>query len=136
VKPSDESVVSSTTLQDDDALIVNVQPGTKYRVRGTLFLDETDSGLKIAIGGTATVTAMKVQILIYDTQLRASGRVTALGSDVSHGTTGGGLHYVVVDGVIEVNAAGTLLIQWAQNTSDPVALVMQKDSFFEATPAV
>lgn len=117
-------------MSNDSALVVNVDAGKKYNVTARLFMNETAGGMKVAVGGTATATSFKANIAIWDTVNRTNTIVTALGSAATHGGAGGGAHYIPIDGTIEVNAAGTLAVQWAQNTSDASALTMQRNSFF------
>lgn len=128
LKTADEDVTSSTTLQDDNELTITVTAAGIYIVRALIFASETASGMKYALGGTATVTSMKVHGLIYDTALRESARVTALASPVTHATAGGGNHFITLQGQLTINAAGTILLSWAQNSSDVVALTTQAGS--------
>ena len=137
-KTVDESV-SNNILQDDNHLSVNVQASQKYKFRAVLFWTAAGGtpGIKVAIGGTHTVTNMKAQITLIDDSantILTTARVTALASAVGADDTGDNV--VIVEGFVEVNAAGTLLITWAQNTTDAVnATTVQRDSFLELIPA-
>lgn len=121
-KSADETVTNSTTLQNDDALTVTVAASVKYHIRATIFITSasTTAGFKFALGGTCTVTSLKAQLFLYDDTTNALAgftRAEALGTSLGAGL-GAGDNYAVIDGTVEVNAAGTLLIQWAQNTAD------------------
>jgi hypothetical protein len=135
-KASDETVTNSTTLQDDDALTVSVSASTSYRFRFVIFQTSASgtAGLKLGINGTCTVTDMKAQVTIYDDTTNAIagfGRITALGSSVG-ALVSTGDNYAVIEGTILVNAAGTLLLQWAQNVADAVnGTTVQKNSYCE-----
>jgi hypothetical protein len=133
-KSTDQAIANSTTLTNDTALTVNLHSGVKYRIRAVIFLLEVQSGMRFALNGTATFNSLKAQIIIFNTILRACGRVTAFGTAVTHSTQGGGDHVVFIDGTIEVNAGGTLVVQWAQDTSDATALTVQRNSYLLAEP--
>jgi hypothetical protein len=132
VKTADESVASSTVVQNDDQLYGTVVTGKKYRIRATLFFNVPADGIRLTLNGpVVTATSLKVQSLIYDTVLRDCSRMTSLGQEITHASQGPGSHYVVLDGSITANAGGVLFLQWAQQSSNVSALVLQKDSFFE-----
>lgn len=134
-KTADEDRVATTALAADSQLLVTVAANTKYQIDGVLFMNEVDSGMKIALGGTCTFDSLKAAIAIYDTVQRASGVISAFDSAVTHNTTGGGQHWIYIRGTIEVaQRPGIVNVQWAQNTSDPVALTMQRNSMLRLTP--
>jgi hypothetical protein len=74
-------------------------------------------GIKVAMGGTATATIIRYDVLIYDAGvLAAQGRGAALGDAV--GVTAVTAPYIVVEGVIySVTGAGTLTVTFAQNAA-------------------
>lgn len=132
VKTVDEQVASSTVVQNDDQLYVVLISGKKYRIRASLFFSIPADGLRVSLNGPGvTATSLKVQFLVYDSTIRASERISALGQEATHTAAGAGDHYVVLDGSIEVATGGTLYLQWAQQSSNATPLVLQKDSFFE-----
>lgn len=130
-KTADESVTSSTTLQNDDHLTISVLAGRRYFFSGVLFMHvDGTSGSKLSIGGTATFTTMKIQASVWDSLgARDTFRITGTGDVVFHTSVGGADdHYYELQGAIEVNGAGTILVQWAQNSSNVNACTMQKAS--------
>jgi hypothetical protein len=135
-KDADESVTNSTTLQSDDHLTVTVGASKVYHFRAVLFVTSSSStaGFKVALGGTATVTSVKAEVKIYDdttSTIAAVSRVTALGSSVGVVLTAGNNH-VEIEGAVEISAAGTFLIQWAQQVADAVnAVTVQRNSYLE-----
>jgi len=133
-KAADENINSDAVLSNDSVLSVSVDAGKKYLITARLFMNETAGGVQVALGGTATATSLKANIAIWDTVNRTNTIVTALGSAASHGGAGGGAHYIPIDGTIEVNAAGTLTIQWAQNTTNVATLTMQRNSYLLVQP--
>lgn len=131
-KGSDQTITNSTTLTDDSALTVNVKAGRTYRIRVVIFQTSASvtAGIKLSINGTCTATAIKFQAIdIAGTPL--FGRGTALGGAVGLGA-GTGDNFLEIEGTIEVNAAGTLKLQWAQNVADAVnGTTVQRNSYLE-----
>ena len=131
-KNSDESVTSSITLQDDDALTVSLAASTTYHCRLVLFTTNAGAaeGLQLALGGTVGVGNLNAQIAIYDDTLNtlvAFARVTALAAGVGAGLSSGS-NFAVIEGTIETSTAGTLLLSWAQNVSGASATTVQRGS--------
>jgi hypothetical protein len=129
-KSANESVTSSTTLQDDDALVVTIPQSGIYKIDACLFLDVLGTGgAKVALNGTVSFNNLLATIdIVGDGSTYTSGRVNLFGTAVSHGSVGAGSHCVTLEGTIEATSSGTLLIQWAQDTSDGAATVMQRGS--------
>lgn len=108
-----------------------LRAGATYRLRGHLAgTAGASGGIKVAIGGTCTVTSLYVDGLNYNgTTLNAHGSATALA------TAFGGANAIYTDfyfdGVVVVNAAGTLTVQAAQNTSNGTATTVTTNSYLE-----
>lgn len=119
---SDEEV-TDTTLAASGNLTVNLDAGRRYKFKFTLFTlnDGAAEGIKVAVNTTdsLTATALKAQISIYDDVLNtlvAFARVTALNSSVGAGMSSG-VGFAVIEGSIQVNAAGTFALTFAQNAA-------------------
>lgn len=139
-KTSDETVTSSTTLQDDDALTVAVVASGNYRCTAKLFATAgaISGGIKVALGsvagGGATATGVKGQVRVTDDTTGAmvavaGARFTALNSAIGAAFTTG-TSYVEINAAIRVNGAGNLKITWAQNSSSADATTVSADSTF------
>lgn len=120
-KTADESVDNSTTLQSDDHLSVSLAASGKYRFLFYIFINTAAAGegFKCSVSGTATVNAFKAQVTIFDDTSNAvagMGRITSFGSSVA-AALGAGDSFATIEGAVDVNAAGTFLLQWAQNVS-------------------
>lgn len=122
---------TNTTLATVTGLSVNVKAATNYHFRVVLFIDASaGGGHKVAIGGTATATAIIYQVLSVNNGTGAfavTSRQTALGG--AGGQTGATTVYCVVEGEITVNAAGTLLVQFAQNAASGTSSVLVGSTF-------
>ena len=117
---ADFSKSLDTTLANVTGLSVNVTAGRTYSFEAILHTTSTtNGGVKFAIAGTATATAIVTEALLYDqanltepVQTRAAALGTAL-----VGTTAVTVAYARITGTITVNAGGTLTVQFAQNAS-------------------
>ena len=131
-KTADESVTSSTALQDDDHLTVTLKAGRKYAFRFYLLPNTTAAGgLKAAFGGTATHTNILAAATVhFDDGTIGAQQITAAGAEAPLSSAAGAT-VAVIEGVTEVNAAGTFLLQWAQQSSNGTATTLQRGSYLE-----
>lgn len=112
---------ANNTLANITGLTLNVAAGKTYAFEAILYTtSDVTAGVKFAIGGTATATAIVYEAVDYQGGLsvatgtqRAAALGTAVG-DVTTVTTA----YVRITGTITVNAAGTLTAQFAQNATN------------------
>jgi hypothetical protein len=125
---------TGTTLATVTGLSVNVQAGRTYHFDAYLsFTDAAAGGIKAAIAGTATATAIEYDGFIIDSGsngVKGNAQATALATTVASSTTTGTAGIVIIKGTITVNAAGTLLVQHAQNTSNGTATTVKRGSTF------
>jgi hypothetical protein len=132
-KTADESVTSSATLQADDHLTVTLKAGRKYAFRFFCMTNPslTVGGMDIDLNGTATHTNIRGRVLVfYDDGTSAWQEFTAAAAEMTL-ASGAGLDHFVIEGTTEVNAAGTFLLRWAQNTSDATASTIKRGSYLE-----
>jgi hypothetical protein len=127
-KPGDEAVTSSTALQPDNDLVATVAANAQYSFELTLWTTGatiTSGDIKIAmtwpaagqgmwvadgyaISGTITPTTIHIET--------TSGTAHSLGVDASGGTP------VRISGSLKTSStSGSLVLQWAQNTSNATA---------------
>lgn len=113
---------SSTVLGDVTGLSVSVVAAGVYSFEARLFTTSNSaSGVKAAIGGTATATAIVYQGMTFSgTSISANARGTAMAAEVG-AVTAVTAAYITIAGTITVNAAGTLTVQFAQNVSGGTA---------------
>lgn len=137
-KAGTESVTSSTTLQDDDDLVVALEAGKSYRV--TLILTVSSGGaeaadIKVAWSFTGTATKAVRSLFGPETAMTDATATlmrwsaTALTSSVTYGIDAGAATAIVEDVVLEdLTVAGTLQLQWAQNSSSGTATTLSNSS--------
>lgn len=124
---------SDTTLANITGLSVTVEAGKTYNFEAVLYTtSHTSGGIKAAIAGTATATAV-----IYEAVVNALGgvftmttsRATALGTAIAE-VTAVAAGRITITGTITVNAGGTLTVQFAQNASHATASSVLIGSIF------
>jgi len=127
---------SSTTLGDVTDLSVTVEAGRKYKFSAALDITTGGGGGKVAIGGTATATSVAYTGKYIDNSggtVIIYGRATSLGTAVAGSALGTSV-IMEVEGSIVVNAAGTLTLQFAQNTSNGAPSSVLVGSTFTIQP--
>ncbi len=133
------SKTSDATLADVTGLSVTLQAGKVYHI--TAGLSETQAatgGQKYGLGGTATAVWTQIPVNINCLTAASSpqvsgGTLTAIGSTtVTEVGTGCLAAQVRFDGLVNVTGAGTLTIQFAQNTSDVTASTLAARGFIRA----
>jgi len=124
---------SDTTLANITGLTATVVAGKIYRFEATLFTSSNIAGgVKATIAGTATATSIRYEGMTTDAGVTTQTRATALGTAVGAVTavTAG---FIKIEGLITVNAAGTLTVQFAQNASNGTASSVLVGSTFVLT---
>jgi hypothetical protein len=123
---------SDATLANVTGLSVNVEASRTYRFKARLYTTSNSSGgVKAAIGGTATATAIIYEAITHNgAAVSAQTRATSLGTAVG-GVTAVTAALIEIEGTITVNAAGTLTVQFAQNASNGTASSVLVGSYFE-----
>ncbi|MFD5901018.1 hypothetical protein ACFWHG_05900 [Streptomyces microflavus] len=136
-KATDEQVVSSTVLQDDDHLTVPVTVGGRYAIAAMLAVDgDPAADLLLAIaappGSTGYWAPGGITLGVSDGT--GSLRLTryAPGQSIGVGITVAGL-IVAPLGTITAGANGSITIQWAQNVATAVATTLRAGSWLRLT---
>lgn len=112
-------VSSSATVANVTGLSFNVAAGAVYRFKAVLHVTaDATGGHKYAVGGTATATSLIAQVSSVDNGTNANiidTRLTSLGSTA--GQAGATTAFTTIEGTIDVNAAGTVTIQFGENSA-------------------
>jgi len=135
-KSLSETRNSTTTLADDAELLVGLDSTSLYVFRIALFFDTSATpDFRFAITGPSSPTEVVIRghyvavgdvndTDFVDTTLGVSHSVTGTG-----GTTGG---FVLIDARLETGAnAGSLIVQWAQDTSDAADTTLLSGSYID-----
>ncbi|GIH91931.1 hypothetical protein ACFFMN_34010 [Planobispora siamensis] len=137
IKGSDESLASSTTLQNDNELLLPVAAGTSYWVQGFIIYSALAAAdLKISFAGPAGSTFDYVSDAVGSGATAGVSTVSrslqSLGSAPAPGGIGSGLGNALAflpKGVMTVGGtAGNLQLQWAQLAASATATVVHARS--------
>lgn len=120
---------TNTTLATVTGLSVALEASKRYRFQADLYISaDTTGGHKYAIAGaTLTATSVVYQVESFDNGSpgahRITSRQTALGG-AGVGQAGQASYFTRITGEIVVNAAGDLVVQFAQNASNGTSSVL------------
>lgn len=132
VKAADESVTSSTTLQNDDALFVSVASNASYLFFCYLDYEGASAGdLKFS---WSVPTSATMRFTIIGQTSAGSAQTAITGSESTSYAIGADaaatLNAVLMAGtLITSSSSGTLQLQWAQNSSSGTATKVHAQSF-------
>jgi hypothetical protein len=134
-KAADQSVTSSTTLANDNALFVSVAANCTYTLQLDLFYEGAAAGtgdLKWNFTSPSGTTGLTGTPAYFGTDTNIHGAAfVALGSTFTTlGTNGAGvIKYALTTGTLVTSStAGTLQFQWAQNSSSGTATKVRAGS--------
>jgi hypothetical protein len=128
-KTADESVTSSTTLQNDNHLLFAVTSNGRWAVKFVLMMTQPTTNNSMAVNFTAP--SGTVWRLDAGTQKSVSdGPNTALSFSISQSPI-----IFIVEGVVTtVGTSGTFQLQWAQGSASANAMSMLTNSYLEYRP--
>jgi hypothetical protein len=140
-KAADESVTSSTVLQNDNELFVTLDAGSTYEVRFALFYTAATAGdLKWQWSGPTDIVGADGALRISNSASSSEGSVRAsasssftsgLGGVLSAGGTGAAA-YLFGSMVLVTTTGGNLQLTWAQETSSGTATTVLAGSYLIA----
>lgn len=134
---------SDTTLQDVPGLFIHLNAGQAYKFEAWLFTTFTTSagGWKVGLAADATLSVTSMEVwggAMTFTGASALSIATRLSSLTSFGVTESTVSVtgarILVEGIIVVNAAGVLRIQFAQNNSSASPSAALAGSHITITP--
>lgn len=118
VKPSDESISSTTSAQNDDHLLLSVTANTNYSV--DLFLIYTSSSTAIAYDFTVPTGAT----LQWHPSKDSTGTIRQNPGDWWSAASTGGRDVVYIRGILKVGVtAGNLQFRWWQSVASGTSIV-------------
>lgn len=141
-KASDETRNSTTTLADDGALVLALAATTRYHIKARIFYSIANATMdfKYRLAYSGTTTSQAWHNLVRPAGITASGtddEFTLTGASAfplptfTPGSAASGIGYIDLQLTLLTNAAGTLSLQWAQNTSDAGDCKVLAGSCFE-----
>ena len=132
VKTSDESLTSDDTLQNDDDLLLAIGANETWTFKFVLFITTGASGdFKFAVTFPTSPTAV-IYGPLASLNLTPSLEWTQTGGTAIGMTGSVTTETIVISGSIANGSnAGTIQLQWAQNTSNGTATVVETGSYAE-----
>lgn len=111
---------NDTVTPTATALTLNVEAGIRYKFRAVLHWTENNQGVRFSISGTATATSIIGSWrIITDSATTAAGmqsQFTALATQAARAGGGGDNGMAICEFTITVNAAGTIVVFFANQT--------------------
>lgn len=129
VKSADETVTSSTVLQNDDHLFVSVAANTTYLLELVFVFNANASG---DLKTTFTVPASTTGTLLATSDAGTSAGVSMTSTAVWDGT-GADEQGRMWGRVVTSSTSGTVRLQWAQNASFGTGTIIRNGSFLRIT---
>lgn len=140
-KDADTTIISDSTLNDDPDLFLSVEANAIYRLQFYLKVTGNTTGdFKMQLTGPSGSTG-SFGAYGLDTTATATGGAgatpefirTTLNNPRSYGTTSTASPQVILGtGLVRIDAtAGTLQLQWSQDTSTATNTILQQDSWME-----
>lgn len=136
IKTANESVTSSTTLQDDNHLTASVEATSVYELECVVFYEaDTGGDIKLQFSApagaslSAAISRLTTGAATIDNDAIS---IMTLGTAIPGGGLGAGQGAVLqIKGVVTIaGTAGTFKLQWAQNASSGTATTVYADSYF------
>lgn len=141
VKTVAETVTSSTTLQDDDELVVDLPAGRTYLIRAWLHVSGDPGGdvqtAWVLTGGAAVTRRTTLGPPLSTADIQNSNwksGVQAMSATVQYGTDGTNISLIQECFLVETVSTGTdatLQLRWSQATSSATATRMREHSHIE-----
>lgn len=118
-KTSDESVTSSTALQDDDALLYTVSSGQVWVFEFYLYTTfDTAGQIRVAVNAPATNFFLVTAEMVSNGVTVAVGTTTTQDSPITLTNTAATSGLIKVTAIAAFSAAGTVNLRWAQGVSN------------------
>lgn len=139
VKTADQTVVNSSTLQNDNHLTVTVEANTNYILEAVLLLQVQSVGsfqAQFSAPSGATLGAQEIRNTSGGSVFSSGNYISQLGSIFESGavTYTAGTSYFRVEGTLFVSStAGTFNLQWAQSVSNATGTILKKGSYLKLT---
>lgn len=127
-KQADESVISSTTTQTDDYLIITLGTGTFYITLDLWGTADVAAGIVWDLSSTATISYQRWHFDAYD----QDGSLSLAGQTFGSGYYGFTSVYIHIVGTVTITSSGTLSLKWAQANSNATATKVERGSAITA----
>ena len=139
IKDSNEQVTSSTAVQNDNDIIFSLQANSIYEIEfhGSAYSTSATPDIKlkwVVTGGASALTA-RVCMGLGTTETDHTNGVMrcsrhTIATEVPYGVVAGATSCEIFEKfIVSTSTAGTLTLQWAQNTSNATAVGLSTSTF-------
>lgn len=137
-KASNESVTSSTTVQNDNDIVFSLQSNSVYEIElqasASSASNTPDIKLTWAVtGGVSQLTARTCAGVSIDTTDHTAATLRFsrhdLSTSVPYGVSSSGSCLITEKFLVQTTTAGTLTLKWAQYVSDGTAVTLSTSTF-------
>ncbi len=140
IKTADEPVTSSTALQNDNALVVTMAAGVRYRFEAYIPFHENGGDILMDFAfSDAPQNSQGRYDMVADTADQPHSEFTAdLTTNISFNpTTSNGEYGIMIRGYVRSNATtgGTMQFRWAQNSSNINATIVREGAWMRLEKA-
>lgn len=134
-KTANESVTSSTSLQNDDHLVLALGANESWEFDAFVFCTSGSNtpDIKFAFTVPTGTTLNWVSEFQEGSTVSNNSLITASGTSVNNAITSGSTDLIRIRGVVTTGAnAGNLQFQWAQNSSNGTSTQVLANSYLKA----
>ncbi len=135
-KTSDQTVTSSTTYQNDNALVYSANANQVFEFEAHMFISGGNGGIKIRVSIPSSASMKLYAELKKDDQHHwVYRKLTSSSDEVSWSTIDNTYGYARLRGIIVMGSSGgNIQIQWAQNSSNSTGTTVEAGSYLKITP--
>ena|GEM_PF-3198178 len=135
-KTSDQSVTSSTTYQNDNALVYTASANQIFEIEAYMFISGGSGGIKIRVS-IPSGASMKLyaELKKDDQHYWVYRKLTSSSDEISWDQIDNTWGYARIRGIITMGSSGgNVQVQWAQNSSNATATTVEAGSYLKITP--
>ncbi|GBD05245.1 hypothetical protein HRbin20_00826 [bacterium HR20] len=135
-KTSNQSVTSSTTYQNDNALVYTASANQIFEFEAYMFISGGNGGIKIRVSIPSGASMKLYAELKKDDQHHWTyTKLTSSTDEISWSTIDNTWGYARIRGIITMGSSGgNVQVQWAQNSSNATATTVEAGSYLKITP--
>ncbi|MCX8051131.1 MAG: hypothetical protein N3B17_04465, partial [Chlorobi bacterium] len=135
-KTSNQTVTSSTTYQNDNALVYTASANQIFEFEAYMFISGGNGGIKIRVSIPSSASMKLYAELKKDDQHHwVYAKLTSGTDEVSWSTIDNTYGYARIVGIVQMGSSGgNVQVQWAQNSSNATGTTVEAGSYLKITP--
>ncbi|GIV51743.1 MAG: hypothetical protein KatS3mg038_2264 [Candidatus Kapaibacterium sp.] len=135
-KTSNQTITSSTTYQNDNALVYTASANQIFEFEAYMFISGGNGGIKIRVSIPSGASMKLYAELKKDDQHHwVYRKLTSSSDEISWTDIDNTYGYARIRGIITMGSSGgNVQVQWAQNSSNATATTVEAGSYLKITP--